>query len=242
MNELQDDHRRWVANYCGGKIEELQYHLAAIVTACDTSINLFTSNQQLPESNSQAVIYGFSSFTNVIQTLKDSIKTVTGKQLPWSKIQQLSHGAFFQDARNAATHDGNPVINAWVDGRYYVATKIVRLGDKGQVIEIPAPNNDIRTLCLEFADDFCQLLRQKLLETKENSSLEGSPFNMTDLEEAFTSSNLIPNFAIQLFKKEKERIAESLKVAKHDPVAQAIARLDILLKYINEQLKTVQRI
>ncbi|EEX1160618.1 hypothetical protein P4S40_001978 [Escherichia coli] len=65
---------------------------------------------------------------------------------------------------------------------------------------------------------------------------------MADLEEAFTNFNLIPDFAIQLFTKEKERIAESLKDSKHDPVAQAIARLDTLLKYINEQRKTAQRI
>ncbi|HDR2690352.1 TPA: hypothetical protein QCJ46_004748 [Enterobacter ludwigii] len=242
MNALPDNHRRWVANYCGGKIEELQYHLATIVKACDTSINLFSSNQQVPESNRQAVIYGFSSFTNVIQTLKDSIKTVTGKQLPWSTIKQLSHGAFFQDARNAATHDGNPVINAWVDGRYYVAHKIVRLGDKGQVIEISAPKNDVRTLCLEFSDDFCQLLRQRLLETKEDSSLEGTPFSLAELEEAFTNSDLMPDFAIKLFEKEKAIIAESIKVSKHDPVTQAIARLDTLMKYIKEHLQTSLRI
>lgn len=69
-----------------------------------------------------------------------------------------------------------------------------------------------------------------------------APFKMADLEEAFTNFNLIPDFAIQLFTKEKERIAESLKDSKHDPVAQAIARLDTLLKYINEQRKTAQRI
>lgn len=236
MEEFKERHRRMVTNYCGGKIEELQYQLMTIVTACNASLVFFNNRQQVTASSRQAVIYGFSSFTNVIQTLKDTIKIMTGEQLPWSEIKQLRHGSFFHDARNAATHDGNPIIDAWVEGRYYIASSIIRLGVNGQVIEIPAPSEDVRTLCLEFTEDLCQLLRQKILDTKESNSLKGSPFNMDELEKALTKVNLVPDFAIKLFIENRDKIAKSISESKHDPVAEAIKHLDALQQYCNEQL------
>jgi hypothetical protein len=231
MQELSERHRRWVANHFGSKVQELQYHLRAIVAACDQSLALFASGQDVPRVNNQAVVYGFSAFANVVQTLKDSVKTVTNEQLPWSKIVQLRHGAFMRDARNSATHDGNPVVSAWVDGRYFVPAKIVRLGDREQVIEIPAPTKDIRAVSLEFSGDFCQLLRETFIGMESVEPLRGALFNMAELEEAFVESNVMPEFAKELFASNRQEIATSLLDVKHDPVAQAIGHLDELIQY-----------
>ncbi|WP_191625326.1 hypothetical protein [Pseudomonas fluorescens] len=231
MQELSERHRRWVANHFGGKVKELHYHLAAIVAASDHSLQLFASGHQVPSANSLALVYGFSTYANVIQTLKDATKTVTGEQLPWSTIKLLRHGSFMKDARNAATHDGNPVVSAWVDGRYFVPGKITRLGDNGQVIEIPAPAEDVRTLCLEFAEDFCRLLLETLLGMENVAHLEGASFSMAELEEAITESKVMPEFAKELFASNRQEIAASLRDAKHDPVAQAIGHLDEVIRY-----------
>lgn len=231
MQELSERHRRWVANYFGGKVEELHYHLAAIVAASEHSVQLFASGHEIPRANCQAVVYGFSAFANVIQTLKDATKTVTGEQLPWSTIKLLRHGSFMSDARNAATHDGNPVVSARVGGRYFVPAKITRLGDREQVIEIPAPAEDVRTLCLEFAGDFCQLLRETLLGTENVAHLRGTSFSMAELEEAIAESKVIPGLNKELFANNRQEIAASLRDVKHDPIAQAIGHLDVVIRY-----------
>lgn len=231
MLEIKKRHRRWVANHFGHKVAELHYHLIAIVGACDESLRLFANGQPVPKGNSEAVIYGFSSFSNVIQTLKDAAKTVTGQQVPWSRIEKLRHGAFMRDARNAATHDGNPVVSAWVDGRYFVPMRIVRLDQHDNLVEIPAPRQDIRTLCLEFAADFSNLLRETLHDRGNIADLRGASFSMTELEEATTGSAVIPEFAKQLFAEKRAEIASQLAGVQHDPIAQAITHLDEVIGY-----------
>ena len=231
MQEITNKHRRWVANHFGSKVKELNYHLISIVDACDESLRMFSDGKPVPKDNSKAVIYGFSSFANVIQTLKDAAKIVTGQQVPWSRIEQLRHGAFMRDVRNAATHDGNPVVSAWVDGRYFVPMKILRLDQNGKLIEIPAPHQDIRTLCLEFAADISKLLRETLRDEMNVADLRGSSFSITELDEAFTEFTVMPEFAKQLFAEKRAEIASHLANSQHDPVAQAIGQLDEVLSY-----------
>ena len=231
MQKVSQRHRLLVANHFGSKVRELRYHLEVIVVGCDQSLTLFANKQTVPIENNQAVIYGFSAFVNVVQSLKDALKTVSAKQLPWSQIVQLRHGAFIRDARNAATHDGNPVVSAWVDGRYFVPAKIVRLDHRGQVIEIPAPTKDIRTLCLEFAEDFCQLLRETLIGLESVEELKGALFNMAEREEAIVESNVMPEFVKEIFENSRQEIETNLREVKHDPVDQAIGYLAELIKY-----------
>ncbi|SDG97654.1 hypothetical protein SAMN04487926_101482 [Paraburkholderia steynii] len=231
MQAFSERHRRWVANHFGGKIKELHYHLTAIVVACDQSLRLSSSGLHVPSENSEAVVFGFSAFANTIQTLKDAAKTVTGEQLPWSQIEQLRHGAFMRNARNATTHDGHPVVSAWVDGRYFVPARIVRLGDREQIIEIAAPTEDIRTLCLEFSQDFCQMLREILSRTENVAPLRGIPFDMAELDEAIAESNVMPEFVKQMFAANRQEIAKSLDTIRHDPVAEVIKRLDEVTRY-----------
>lgn len=136
-----------------------------------------------------------------------------------------------RDARNAATHDGNPVVSAWVDGRYFVPVKISRLGDRGQVIEIPAPAEDVHTLCLEFAEDFCQLLRQTLVEAKDIAHIKGSMFSMAELDETMAELQVIPEVVKQIFAHNRQQIETSIRDVKHDPVAQAIGHLQEVISY-----------
>lgn len=231
MEEFSARHRLFVANYFAGKVKELRFQLAIIVAGCDRSLSLFTSGSEVPATNQQAVKYGFSAFTNVIQTLKDGVKTVTNKQLNWSAIESLRHGSFMRNVRNAATHDGNPVISGWADGRYFVPAKIIRLDGNGQIVEIPVPTDDVRAICLEFTNDFCQLLRSTLTTAENIGHLRGSQFNISDVEAAFENSTIIPDFARELFAQEREKIEAALKEIKHDPIADAVSELDAVIQY-----------
>lgn len=231
MADFLEQHRRWVANFVSGKLEELLFHLQCVVNACDETLRLFNDQKPTPNETQRAVVYGFSALANCVQTLKDAVKTSTGNELPWSSIKSLRHGAFMYEARNAVTHDGNPVISAWADGRYFVPVNICRIGDKGKLITIPAPTADVRTLCLEFSEDFGRLLRQTLLAAHTEPALEGMPFSIEELDNAFGESSVIPDFARKLFLNNRNEIAAQIQTVEHDPVAQAVQHLDDLVAY-----------
>lgn len=231
MPDFSQQHRRWVANFVSGKIEELRFHLECIVNACDETLRLFNEQKPTPKEIHRTVVYGFSALANGVQTLKDAMQTAIGNELPWSNIKSLRHGAFMYGARNAVTHDGNPVISAWTDGRYFVPAKICRIGDRGKLITIPAPTADVRTLCLEFTEDFARLLRQTLLAAHTEPALEGMPFSIEELDNAFGESSVIPDFARKLFLNNRNEIAAQIQTVEHDPVAQAVQHLDDLVAY-----------
>lgn len=231
MEEFSIRHQRFVANYFAGKVKELRFQLAIVVAGCDQSLRTFTSGGAVSKDNDKAVLYGFSAFTNVIQTLKDAVKTVTNENLDWSKIERLRHGSFMRNVRNAATHDGHPVISAWADGRYFVPAKIIRIDGYGKTIEIPAPSEDVRAICLDFAKDFCQLLRDTLLAAESIEHLRGSMFNIEEVEDAFANSTIIPPFAQELFAQDREKIEAALKDIKHDPIADGAKELGEVIQY-----------
>ncbi|WP_458375311.1 hypothetical protein [Pseudomonas pergaminensis] len=231
MEEFSVRHRRFVANYFAGKVKELRFQLAIVVAGCDQSLHTFKSGGEVSRENDRSVLYSFSAFTNVIQTLKDAVKTVTNEQLDWSKIELLRHGSFMRNVRNAATHDGNPVISGWADGLYFVPAKIIRIDGFGKTIEIAAPTDDVRVICLDFAKDFCHLLRETLVAADSVEHLKGSMFSIEEVEDAFANSAIIPPFAQALFAQDREKIEAALQEVKHDPIADAVRELGEVIQY-----------
>ncbi|MDR5779148.1 hypothetical protein QCE63_06860 [Caballeronia sp. LZ065] len=237
MEDLPERHRRWVANAYSGKINELHHQLAVVVAACDRSLHMFSTQMHVPNENHRSVTFGFSAFLNAVQTLKDSVQIITRQQLPWSKIEGLRHGSFIRGARNATTHDGHPVVDGWADGRYFVPAKIVRIDNRGDVIQIEAPKKDIRTVSLDFAKDFCVLLKDTLAETENVKDLIGTPFSITELDETFANSTFIPEFAAQLFFNNRQAFEAGLEVARHDPIAKANKSLEDAIRYCEAMRK-----
>jgi len=234
MEQFSDRHRRWVATFLQGKVKELHYNLNSIVTACDRSMLFFSSRKPIPADNEQAVVFGFSAFSNVVQTLKDAVHTVVGEKLPWSRIETLRHGAFMKHVRNAATHDGHPVVSAWSDGRYFVPRNIVRLDLNNKIVEIPAPSEDIRTLCLEFSIDYCQLLKEILSNTENNPQFQQPSMSIEDLEDAINRSNFMPEFVKNLFANNREEITKQIASADYNPIKMAIDSLDRTICFCEE--------
>ncbi len=226
----EQKHRGAVANYLAGKVREFGYQLGVVVDACDAASAAIEAGRNC--DNGAIVAYGFSALTNTMQSLKDGVKTNGGAPLTWPMIAQLPHGDFMGKARNAATHDGNPIVNCWVDGHYYIAMDIARLDMRGDPVEIIRPKEDVRTTCLQFAGGFASLLSNTLRPMLGQYSIGGSPFDLTEFETIISGSDVIPADVKQMVASRIGDIgAEIEKATPFDPVADAIAELDRVIAY-----------
>lgn len=226
----EQKHRGAVANYLAGKVREFDYQLRMVVDACDEALAAYKTGRDC--DNGAIVAYGFSAFTNAMQSLKDGLKTIGGAPLTLSMIAQLTHGDFMSKARNAATHDGNPIVNCWVDGHYYIAMDIARLDMRGDPVEIIRPKEDVRTICLQFSGGFAASLRDRLRPMLGQYHIGGAPFDRAEFEAIISSSDVIPADVKQMVASRIGAIgAEIEKVPPFDPVADAIAELDRVIAY-----------
>lgn len=234
MTALPANYLARIANFYGSKLEELRFHLENIVDSCDESLKLFKLGQQHNDKTGRPLTFSFSSYANTIQTLKDAAGMLKEGALPWSEITSLRHGSFMKGARNAITHDGNPIISAWADGRYFVPNKIVRLERiKGQdkVVVIEPPTADVRQFCLEFTADFASLLSKTLKEIPDNDCLSMTIFDIREIDEVFQESSFIPEFAKKLVAEQCDRILEALRNTKTLHVEDAVKKADDLTAY-----------
>ncbi|MBK3823580.1 hypothetical protein [Paraburkholderia aspalathi] len=234
MNLTQDQHRRWVSSFFKSKVKEFDFCLHSVIECCDQSMHRFRSGQQSDEQTENRIVYAFSAFSNTVQTLKDAGSTFLKPKITWTDIEGLRHGKFIWLSRNAATHDGNPVISAWIDGRYFVPNDIQRFGPAGDLIEIPAPTVDAAQFCLEFAQDFSAFLATRLCSL---SSVEGPKSNIAEIEQ-FLRSPVVPAFARQLFDEQKAKIERALAQIKIDPVGEAVASLLAIATFCEARLST----
>ena len=156
MAFTKETHHEWVLNFFKSKVREWGFHLDWLTKCCDRSMSQFLHRQVQSDDDFSHVVYAFSSFSNAIQTLKDAGSALFDEGLPWSDIDQLRHGKFIHLSRNAATHDGNPIISAWADGKFFVPNEIRRLNQKGQEVEILAPTVDARRPRLDEAGMYRQ--------------------------------------------------------------------------------------
>ncbi len=226
-DEEKQQYQRWVANYFSGKIDEFSYRLEEIVAACDISLACAMAGQNHPEGTEKSVTYGFSAFSNLVQTLKDSASSFINSEVRWGSIKALRHGQFFYLSRNAATHDGNPIISCWVDGYFYVPSDIRRLDKNGGLVVIPAPTADVRTACLEFSADLTKLLAERLSGIARTPFLLGPSYDFVEVASVMTSA-LVPQFSKGLFAQNAEQFQAVAKACKFDPVEDAVRKLSAI--------------
>ncbi|CAI8775427.1 Transcriptional regulator [Pseudomonas brassicacearum] len=235
IEEELERQKRWVANYFTGKVGEFAYRLNEIVIACDDSLSCFIAGRDHPEGTGKIVVYGFSALSNLVQTLKDSISTFSGMSVTWGIIKTLRHGEFFYLSRNAATHDGNPIISSWVDGRFYVPLDIRRLDSNNHLLCIPVPSEDVRTFCLEFSCDFIDLLIQQLSTVERHAYLLGTSYDFYETSKTM-ESNLTPSFAKALFEENSEKIRAAIETCRSAPIENSIEKLNTIRHYCNQML------
>ncbi|WP_431080464.1 hypothetical protein [Pseudomonas thivervalensis] len=232
MSLTQVQHRRWVSSFFKSKIGEFDFCLRSVVECCDQSMHRFHNGQQGNESTENRIVYAFSAFSNTVQTLKDAGSTFLKPKITWRDIENLRHGKFMWLSRNAATHDGNPVISAWSDGRYYVPNDIHRFGSNGELIKIPAPAVDVAQFCLEFASDFSVFLEARL---NSLGPIDGAALNIAEIQH-FLRSPVVPDFARQLFEERKAEIESAIARVKLDPIGDAVVSLLAITKFCEARL------
>ncbi|MFC4706233.1 hypothetical protein [Paraburkholderia caffeinitolerans] len=235
MDLTPQQHQLWVANFFKGKVKEFLFDLKRIVRCCDQAMSDFLVGSPTDEDCHAEVLYALSGFSNAIMTLKDAGSTITGTKIGPQDIDPLRHGLFMRTCRNAATHDGHPILSLWTEGRFFVPTDILRFDDYGRLVQIQAPAVDARTFSLEFAHDFSVLLVSKL---QPLAGLEGAKLDAKDVEKAFEFQG-IPEFARELFQQSKAAIAQHLSSVKVYPVQQALDVLKEVKVYCASQLSTV---
>ena len=221
------NHLARIANFFGYKLDELRFHLETIIDHCEESLACFQAGQPKVEGKDRRLVYGFSSFTNTIQTLKDAGGMLAPDALPWSKIKALRHGGFMKDVRNAITHDGNPVISAWADGRYFVPNKIVRF-EYEKVVVIDPPAVDVRQFCLEFTADFARLLSQILKDIPDDERLSMSIFDINEIDVVLRDSAFMPEFAKKILAEQRDEIQKYLQETRVPHIEEAIKKADDL--------------
>lgn len=232
MYLTQDLHRHWVINFFKSKVGEFEFFLHSTIECCDQAMMRFLFAKQSNIHTENQVVYAFSAFSNTIQTLKDAGSTFLTERIVWSEIEELRHGKFMQLGRNAATHDGNPIVSACVEGRYYVPNEIHRFSAKGELIKIPVPTIHVAQFCLEFAQDFCFFLIKKL---EALTPVDGARLVKEDIDH-FLRSTIAPDFVRQLVIEHRAEIERTLAQAPHDPVEDSITLLMEIGKFCGERL------
>lgn len=231
MDEKVLKSKSWVANYFYSKVCEYQHYLEQVVGHCDSSFERF--GRQLPPGDNEGrlLTYAYGSLNNMVQTLKDSGSVFLPTAISWGDIKKLRHGEFFYLSRNAATHDGNPIINAWVDGRYYVASDIERFDGYGKFVKIQRPVEDVRTFTLEFSLNFYDLLAARLTLLGDDHQLTLPLIGASEIEQIM-GSQLIPEDVKSLFSGQIDEIKQKVEQIKHDPVEKTLEKIRAGIDYI----------
>lgn len=236
MTTLPKNHIARISNFYSPKLRELKYFLAQIVENCDESLRRANTLEANTDPTGGPVTYIFSAFTNTVQTLKDITEKLKPGTMPWSKISKLRHGTFIYDVRNAMTHDGNPVISAWVDGHYFVPNKIVREDKHGNIKVIDHPKVNVRQFCLEFTVDFANLIKEVLQQIPDEEKLAVSIFDIDEIDEFSVTNLLIPEFALKMLRDQRSQIEEAIRSIRVPRIENAIKVADELVIYCNENL------
>lgn len=233
MTNTNQKHLAAIANYVSGKISEYQYHLRALVEECDSTYEQFRT--QGSGRHGTKVVYSFSALGNAMQSLKDSVNSLGDNTLTWAEIGKNPHGDFMYKARNAVTHDGNPIVNAWIDGRFYVSNDISRTDMRGKPIKIVRPIEDIRTVCLQFSEAYAAQLRVSLSNMLGAYTIK-STVDIEDTEKFILESTIVPQFVKDVFAAKRDDIFDSLNnMPDFDPIQKAIDRLISLEEFCSLQ-------
>lgn len=233
MTDTIHKHLGAIANYVTGKVNEYRYQLRELVEECDATYEQFRT--QGSGRHGTKVVYSFSALGNAMQSLKDAVNSLGDNRLTWAEIGKNPHGDFMYKSRNAATHDGNPIVDAWVDGQFYVANDISRFDMRGKPIKIVRPVEDIRTVCLQFSEAYSAQLRSSLSNMLGKYTLK-SIVDFEDAEKFVMKSEVVPPFIKDMFLSKRNEIIDSLQNAPDfDPIQKAIDSLHSLEEYCSLQ-------
>lgn len=218
MDEQKTHHKMVVGSFIKNKLQEYEYFLRKIICICNLVNSNFLKNVNPVNTGDEDINFTFNAFVNTFQSLKDSLETATSEKIAWSRFSNVRHSTFIKECRNAITHDGMQIINAYTDGKYYIAHDIERIDNHGKFIAIDAPKHDILTLCLEFSLDL-MLEVEKISNEYGQSIPTQSNVDKIKYIEKYMNNSFVPEFARILFQHSRGAIEEQLAAHQFDPVA-----------------------
>jgi hypothetical protein len=237
MKIERNDRRTQFAHFLTYKLGELEHWLREVIEICDKSQQLFLGGSKDASGGARQLNYRFAAFASLTQTFKDVLSVVSDTKISWRELDSVRHMFFLQQIRNAITHDGNPVINMWADGRFYIAVDFVRLDNRMQPARIAVPTTDIGTLSLEFTVDLCRHIKATI-EPFTGSEWFAEPLYGAEFYLEAVNHPAVPNFARDLIP--KDQIWPEF--AGPNPLLAAIEKLDELASYsVNALCKLSRR-
>jgi hypothetical protein len=175
-------------------VRETVFRLDQLLEACVSSRARFEAGKASLDGEGRTVNFHFAAFAAVVQTFKDVLPVVGDGQIKWADFETIQHMEFMQSIRNAITHDGTPVINGWIDGRFYVICDFVRMGQGGKPVLIRAPEQDIATLAVDFAVGLSATITVAIGKLGDLAALEG-PVYGEEFFRAAARHPAVPEFA-----------------------------------------------
>jgi hypothetical protein len=215
----------------------MRFRLSELGNVCQNSRHRFEAGDPPASGDGRLVNFHFAAFSSLVQTIKDILPVVSGQELTWSGISDVRHMRFMHAVRNAITHDGNPVVNLWADGRFYIACDFVRLDSRGKPVEFKAPAEDIETLAVQFTDDLCSYLRSVLSPLRGNQALSGPLYGAEFFDNAINHP-AVPVFAKNLYAGADRSAVEQSRA---DPVTELLSELSALASYCDAQGHAAQQ-
>jgi hypothetical protein len=221
----QASRRLQSAHFLAHTVQEIRFRFLEVSDICQESRRRFAAQQPQVKGCGKLVNYRFAAFSSLVQTIKDILPVILERSVSWSSLSHIRHLQFIKSIRNAVAHDGNPVINLWVEGRYYVACDFVRLGPNQQPVAVKAPAEDVHTIVSEFTEDLCSYLRDVFSHYVGNQSLIGPLYGQEFFATAINHP-AIPEFAQRLY---RESDHSALKLDPSEPLSEALEELDSLV-------------
>lgn len=224
---LQPSRRVQFACFLLNKVRETRYRLSELLNVCQSSRRRFVAREPRAEGSGQTVNFHFSAFASIVQTIKDILPVVSDRKVAWSELSDVRHVQFMHAIRNAITHDGNPVINLWIDGRYYVACDFIRFTQNQVPVRVLAPKEDIETLVIQFTSDLCSHLKSAVYPLLGSSALTGPMYGAEFFDEAIKHS-AVPDFARRAY---SEASGSTSQVDAGDPLVEVLSELESLAHF-----------
>lgn len=219
MDEQKIHHKMIVGSFIKNKLQEYEYFLRKIVDICNLVNANFLAGINPVNTSDEDINFTFNAFVNTFQSLKDSLETATGQKIAWSRFSNVRHSTFIKECRNAITHDGMQIINAYTDGRYYIASDIERIDNHGKFIALDTPKHDILTLCMEFSADLMFEIEKIADEYGQSIPTQSNVDKIKYIEKAMNNA-FVPEFARVLFQQNRDTIEQQLAAHKFEPVAE----------------------
>tara|TARA_B100000614_G_scaffold171331_1_gene152511 strand:+ start:382 stop:1095 length:714 start_codon:yes stop_codon:yes gene_type:complete len=229
------DRKSQFAHFLKNSINEFEYRLSQVLEVCTDALRLFEIEKESTAGHGRELNYRFAAFSSLVQTMKDILPVLTGDPVRWSSLNDVRHIDFIKKSRNAITHDGKPIINMWVEGRFYVACDFVRIDGRDNIEIVEVPKEDVATICLEFTLDLSSILLRIIKPFKNNCEYIGPMYTAEFFNKAF-EHQAIPEFAKKMNKDSPIKNSQLTDAMPLDDVCQ---KLKLLIIESRKQLKEV---